>query len=124
MNDDTNDVRAAVLAVLNNIQWAVSVGYAPSTGICNAVRERLSEAARKAEPCYMTLLTELAEDWPEFSGDPMYPVPAYTPGWGAVTVYAHMRGCGLLWDDDNPYGRARRRLLAHMIQKLQEGAPK
>lgn len=118
MNDTTIAVRAAVRDALTNLQAAVSAGYEPSTGICNAVRERLSVAERNAEPCYMYLLAQLAADWPEYSGDNLFPVPSYTPGIGPVSIYPIMKARGLLWAERSPYGSARRRLLAFMLKKL------
>lgn len=123
MNDKVIDVPAALLEALTDIQQGLSAGAAPSVGICNAVRARLSvEVRRMDNPCWMTLLTKLAADWPEYSGDSMYPVPANTPGFSASTIYPQMKAAGLLWDRGHQYGRARRRLLAFMIQKLNEGA--
>ena len=65
--------------------------------------------------------SELAKEWPEFSGDDAYPVPC--PPWNDITPrYAfHVHSDrNHMWNRDHPYGAARWRLVEWMIRNLEE----
>ena len=68
---------------------------------------------------------ELVTEWPEFSGDDVYPVPC--PPWNDITPrYAfHVHSDrNLMWDRDHPYGAARWRLIRWTIAQLNKTEPK
>lgn len=61
------------------------------------------------------VLSNLMQEWPEFSGDPAYPVPSYmldrTPS------QCYWASHGKKWEGE--YGAARRRLLDWCINELE-----
>jgi len=54
-------------------------------------------------------------EWPEYSGDVFYPIPAQREFYNPTREYHDTTN---MWDQENPYGRARMRLLDWLIKQL------
>lgn len=88
----------------------------PEAGICEYVGHPLE-----------LLVTQLAQHWPEFSGNVLYPVPdprsegrdpRLRPAMArARYVYGSAEG---MWNREDPYGAARWRLVDWLIQQLEK----
>lgn len=63
------------------------------------------------------LLRKMFQAWPQYSGNPCYPVPSPD---GPVTAYSSANLRGTLWQGE--YGRLRVDLLKWLIQELEGGA--
>ena len=103
------------------------------TETLKAMADRLQELADGAEPadplgiCYnianefghdsLNLIKEEFCDWPEFSGDSHYPVPAPEHRLATPKDYFEFMGFDL-WSGE--YGAARRRLCGFLAQKIRE----
>lgn len=83
----------------------------PSTGICDLFTEALLSKDSDLIVKLSKELRNLMRQWPEYSGDAVFPVPA-PDGSCPETCYARARN---LWGFDD-YGRARRRLLTWLIE--------
>lgn len=81
-----------------------------SDGICWLLSRQLIGTG------YQALTSDLFESWEEWSGSYSYPVPSFEEGEYALDAYD---SC-ITTFGDHAYGRARRRLLAHMIKTLEE----
>lgn len=88
-------------------------------GICSLTRQALDEIG-VPDPRWvaaMNLRDALMREWPEYSGDPQYPVPA---PFGRVAQDAyHNAASDRLWAKWTQYGRSRRRLLAWLIEQTE-----
>ena len=83
----------------------------PRYGICYAV----GCGIRYNSGAICRILRELVEQWDEFSGDYVYPVPGLD-GACPVTTYEDASG-DEMWSPDHPYGAARLRLLEYLIER-------
>lgn len=81
----------------------------PNYGIC-ANLEQLTGSYAKS----YAWVPEQTHDWPEFSGDLMYPVPSPTPGVSPEKAYHEAATEKTVWT--GPYGEARLRLLDYLIE--------
>lgn len=89
-------------------------GFYPGLGICNAVT--ISEPSTEIRSGCLDLLSDLMAEWPEFSGDPSYPVPH--PDESPKRAFDHA-STGDMWNPGSAYGAARLRLLDWLISKLE-----
>lgn len=87
----------------------------PSTGICDLFSRVLLVEDHDLRVKLSKDLRNLMRQWPEYSGDAVFPVPA-PDGSCPETCYVRARN---LWGFDD-YGRARRRLLAWLIAETSE----
>ena len=88
--------------------------FDPELGICNAVS--LSEPPPGFRPRFLTLPIGLMEEWPEFSGYRLYPVPHPTMRPDTAFYSASAED---MWSPESAYGAARLRLLDWLITKLE-----
>ena len=86
----------------------------PEFGICNAVVRGMSSLAVRSG-C-LSLLLDLMEQWPEFSGDRAYPVPHPDKDPKMAFDLASPKE---MWSPESAYGAARLRLLDWLIAKLE-----
>lgn len=85
-------------------------------GICTVLKRKLFCLGVPAEEAHnraYTYVAEIAPLWPEFSGDLSYPVPSPDTNFTAGDFYYNTMD---RWAKDEPYGAARRRLLAFVIR--------
>ena len=101
-------------SALLEVQKAVESNRA-STGICDLFSKALLGEDHDLRIKLSKELRNLMRQWPEYSGDAVFPVPA-PDGSCPETCYVRARN---LWGFDD-YGRARRRLLAWLIAETSE----
>ena len=101
------------LALLE-VQKAVESNQ-PSTGLCDLFTKALLSKDYDLRVKLSKELRNLMRQWPEYSGDAVFPVPA-PDGSCPETCYVRAK---TLWGFDD-YGRARRRLLAWLIAETGE----
>lgn len=102
------------LALLE-MQKVVKTGQ-PATGICDLLTKALIDKDYDLRVKLSKELRNLMREWPEYSGDALFPVPA--PDGGCPEAY-YLKAKDLWGFDD--YGRARRRLLGWLI--VETGKP-
>ena len=92
-------------AVLIDIQQGGDTD--PDWGICDTLT---------LSGCRATVVKHYAPLWEEFSGDPNYPVPSGNPN-----VSGRRKFCTTydMWDKTTEYGRARYRLVDHLIKCIE-----
>lgn len=56
-------------------------------------------------------LNDLMRQWPEYSGDPVYPIPSFEPDGLSPELKYNCRSYKSKWDRNTAYGAARWRLL-------------
>ena len=99
---------------LQRFQRGLEVQYFDGgLGICgNLMRHLISTN----EHACNDLLDTLFEQWPEFSGSALFPVPHPTeyPG----VAFSEAKCQRSMWSSDQPYGAARIRLLDWLITEL------
>ena len=86
-----------------------------ATGICDLFSEALLGEDHDLRVKLSKELRNLMRQWPEYSGDAVFPVPAPD---GSCPEVCYVRARNLWGFDD--YGRARRRLLAWLIAETSE----
>lgn len=106
------DVRAMVHEYLSTGEKPER--FDPDLGICNAVG--LGAPSLEIRSGHLELLMDLMEQWPEFSGARMYPVPhpSESPDKAFDLVSAED-----MWSPEGYYGAARLRLLDWLIAHLE-----
>jgi hypothetical protein len=82
-----------------------------ATGICDLFSEALLGEDHDLRVKLSKELRNLMRQWPEYSGDAVFPVPAPD---GSCPEVCYVRARNLWGFDD--YGRARRRLLTWLIE--------
>ena len=110
--ESLKDVRRAVhkyLSTGEKPKW-----FDPKLGICAAVIR--SESSPKLRSGFLTLLIDLMEEWPEFSGYRLYPVPH--PDEKPDRAF-DLAPTGDMWSPESAYGAARLRLLDWLIAHLE-----
>lgn len=83
-------------------------------GICFSLKEATD---------YLTvrfIMDEYAPLWDEYSGDIEYPVPGFDE-MGSITAYNTTDD---MWDKNTEYGRARYRLVDHLIECIEKDLQK
>lgn len=105
------DVRCAVHEYLSTGE---TERFDPDLGICSAVVR--GEPSPEIRSGRLELLMDLMEQWPEFSGARMYPVPhpSESPDMAFDLVSTED-----MWSPGSAYGAARLRLLDWLIAKLE-----
>ena len=88
--------------------------FDPELGICTAVSLSAPPPGLRAR-C-LRLIMDLAEEWPEFSGSAIYPVPHPTMRPGAAFDFVPAED---MWSPESAYGAARLRLLDWLISQLE-----
>ena len=112
-------------AELRDILLDIKAGPDPSYGICKQVTDRtLCSVGYIHLRDYWDCTRHSAfEDWDEFSGDLVYPVPAYKQGQTAGAAYDSRLYSELpFWSRRTKHDQARWRLLDHLIQWYSERA--
>lgn len=66
---------------------------------------------------YVEILRLLMSAWPEFSGNPLFPVPHYK--YAPRTAHSRAAGKNTMWSKKSKYGKARRRLLDWLIEQTE-----
>ena len=110
--ESLKDVRCTVhkyLSTGEKPEW-----FDPELGICNAVSLSAPPPGLRAR-C-LRLIMDLAEEWPEFSGSAIYPVPHPTMRPGAAFDFVPAED---MWSPESAYGAARLRLLDWLISQLE-----
>lgn len=103
----SNDLHLALLEV----QKIVKTDH-PATGICDLLGRTLLNKGYDFSVKITKKARDLMREWPEYSGDALFPVPA-PEGSCPEACYISAKD---LWGFDD-YGRARRRLLAWLIER-------
>ena len=88
--------------------------FYPYLGICNAVT--CGESSPEVRSGCLDLLSDLMEEWPEFSGDHSYPVPHPSENPERAFDLASTED---MWNPESAYGAARLRLLDWLIDQLE-----
>ena len=110
--ESLKDVRRAVhkyLSTGEKPKW-----FDPKLGICAAVIR--SESSPKLRSGFLTLLIDLMEEWPEFSGYRLNPVPH--PSERPDKAF-YLASAEEMWSPVSAYGAARLRLLDWLIARLE-----
>ena len=107
-------MNAEIHSALLKVRKAVESNQA-STGICDLFSKALLGEDHDLRVRLSKELRNLMRQWPEYSGDAMFPVPA--PDGNCPEAYYVI--AKNLWGFDD-YGRARRRLLAWLIAETSE----
>ena len=119
----SNEVNKTLLESLKDVRRVVhehlSTGeeterFDPELGICNAVVRGMSSPESRTG-CLM-LLMDLAEEWPEFSGNARYPVPHPTMRPNEAFDLVPVED---MWSPESAYGAARLDLLDWLIARLE-----
>lgn len=114
MSDELNKTLLRNLKdVRRMVREHLSTGINPELGICYAVVRGVSSLAVRSG-C-LSLLLDLMEEWPEFSGDRAYPVPH--PDESPDMAFDHASAEDM-WSPGSAYGAARLRLLDWLIAQL------
>lgn len=93
-----------------------------SAGICLLLHIEVWDTTKSDN----TILTgiwiqQTVESWPEYSGQPRYPIKSYDEDQGPGSKFWSQRARkGLMWDRDDPYCMARWRLLDWLIEQAKE----
>jgi hypothetical protein len=103
-----------LLKELEQIQIDVSEGRKPKVGICALID--VDNLGNEEEGIYKEVLEEIWKEWPDFSGNLMYPVPDPANKYIPQDAYDKYES---KWE--GPYGNKRWELLMFTIQKLKEG---
>ena len=106
------DVRCAVheyLSTGEKPEW-----FDPELGVCQAVT--LSAPPPELRARCLRLIMDLAEEWPEFSGSAIYPVPHPTMRPGEAFDFVPAED---MWSPESAYGAARLDLLDWLITRLE-----
>ena len=85
-------------------------------GICYS----LNEATDHHDLTVQFIMNEYAPLWDEYSGDVEYPVPGFD-GMSEMTAYNTTDD---MWDKNAEYGRARYRLVDHLIECIEKDLQK
>ena len=118
----SNELNKAILKHLKYVRRAVHkylstgeepVWFDPELGICSAVAD--SAPTPELRTRCLRLIMDLAEEWPEFSGSAIYPVPHPTMRPGRAFVLTPTEN---MWSPESAYGAARLRLLDWLIARL------
>ena len=111
--------RRAALIVLADFLEKISLGqYVPTPeeeGICSIINSFLidSDCDRIDATIVYIYVIRMFSEWPEYSGNPNYPVPG--PG-GPVMAYRNNSGC--MFDNNQDYGSARLRLCGFLSDRI------
>ena len=121
MSDELNkdllkNLREVRCAVHEYLSTGETARFDPEFGICNAV-VRGEPSPRTRSGC-LRLLSDLMEEWPEFSGNISYPVPHPNENPDMAFCLAYPKD---MWSPGSAYGAARLRLLDWLIAKLEAG---
>ena len=117
------ELNKALLSLLQDVRCAVheylSTGekperFDPDLGICSAVALHAPSPELRHE--YLILLSDLAKQWPEFSGYYSYPVPHLNERPDRAFCLASSKE---MWSPEDYYGAARLRLLDWLIARLE-----
>ena len=111
-----------VLQQLLEMQQEAMSDTPPPCGICTSLHDRLIKLGETdASWCRWQLRSAVSHwlqstfgSWPEFSGCPTYPIKPTSARAGGVE-YSESHGDGSRWGWHSQYGRARHRLLSHVI---------
>lgn len=85
--------------------------YPPHGGICNNIGMHINDIHAAGK-----IVADVARLWPEYSGDPSYPVPGWC-GYNSHVAF-NMASPGMMWSQDHEYGQARWRLVQFMVDQL------
>ena len=122
----SNELNKTLLKHLKYVRRAVhkylSTGekperFDPYLGLCSAVALHAPSPELRHE--YLILLSDLAEQWPEFSGYYSYPVPHLNERPDRAFYLASPKE---MWSPESAYGAARLRLLDWLIARLEAEA--
>lgn len=119
MSDELNkdllkNLREVRCAVHEYLSTGETERFDPDLGICSAVvRSPQSLEIRSGR---LELLMDLMEQWPEFSGARMYPVPHPSESPDMAFGFVSTKD---MWSPGSAYGAARLRLLDWLIAKLE-----
>lgn len=86
----------------------------PDTAVFGICYQALRGLRGEPEMAAFRWLQDAFMYWPEFSGDMAYPVPC--AGRGPEDAYGRLKR----WSKHTAYGRARRRLLKFLIERLED----
>ena len=119
MSDELNkdllkNLREVRCAVREYLSTGKIYRFNPDLGICNAVVR--GEPSPEIRSGRQELLSDLMEQWPEFSGARTYPVPH--PNEKPDRAF-DLAPTGDMWSPESAYGAARLRLLDWLIAKLE-----
>ena len=106
------DVRCAVHEYLSTGEKPGRLD--PELGLCSAVALHAPSPELRRE--YLILLSDLAKQWPEFSGYYSYPVPHLNERPDRAFYLASPED---MWSPESAYGAARLRLLDWLIARLE-----
>ena len=122
-------VQENLLAILRRVKDVVTAdGYAVHSGLCEHIEDEAYNNLRyPSEYAVADMGIEHAQAmmqlWPEYSGDPSFPVPDTSDPWpsrnAASKLYLNTFGRAF-WNPEHHYGAARLRLLAWMIDHLEQ----
>lgn len=122
MSDELNktilkNLREVRCAVREYLSTGKIYRFDPELGICTAVSRGAPSPEVRLE-C-LKLLTDLMEEWPEFSGYRAYPVPHPSESSDQAFYLASTED---MWSPESAYGAARLRLLDWLIVRLEAEA--
>jgi hypothetical protein len=124
-----NETRQLLLSTLHKIDEKLQAGLMDSDyGLCNEIEvflisrnssydtAAILERAEKRQVMRRVRaeFKELYQDWPEYSGDPVYPVHV-----GYASAKREFEDCSISHWYNTEYGMARQRLLAWCIAQLE-----
>ena len=89
-----------------------------SGGICEALICMSYQLLPALAGEVRTTFRELSLQWPMYSGNPVYPVPA--PDGGDPAVIYNASSKAEMWEPSQPYGALRLELLAWCINELEK----
>lgn len=104
--------RLEIQTAMLNVLKSIPDDYVGPWGICNLLWARCGYCWTDIKP----IAQEIFKSWPEFSGNPEYPVPDehFMDPCTAYNLYSPAQR----WSHTHPYGQARWRLIGHMIEAL------
>ena len=120
------EVYQTMQKALVQVQTEVNHGDWSTGGICGKIQSNLIRMTSNATEQHVAnrAFLELIKQWPEYSGDQLYPIGqssddahdlyVYQPPYWTQSEEAWM------WAKTSPYGRKRRELLAYLISRCED----
>lgn len=109
-----NETKKVILRALKDLRETAEVPddiICPQGGICCNVYEVLATYFLVSSKSLEELLRSYYPTWPDYSGDPTYPVPGGKEAFNSADA-------SKMWGLDSPYADYRRELLDHLISEL------
>lgn len=109
---------------LEALKWVERkyVGAMEMDGICAALQKWRLETLTVERRNAVAAIERKMFEWPEFSGEEIYPVPGFDDEGDAVDACEAFAETATSdkWNEDHPYGAARIRLLRWLISEFEK----